>query len=330
MRPAALLTTNVVGGLGNQLFLIANLLATTRRTGIPAFVEPAAFSSSAEAPRPTYWTSLFRELDQHGIQLTSTLTSSSALPVVNVPEMRPVRKIELDPQRACVYKMIGFFQSATFFDDYPVLLRGAIPADLWRVAHGHLRRHYRSDMCHTVALHVRRGDYTRFRDIFEQLEVDYYDTAVRQLLGGLLSQQAQRASQQSFETPSAGLSSPTLHLLLFCDELRVAQTMAGYFRVKYRGLRVSVVSPELEEGEGHAFGIEGRDTLTSAALPREVLELLMMAQCNDVVMANSTFSWWGAYFNHVPLRRVIAPSKWFVKDPYPASNHLYCPGWMLI
>jgi hypothetical protein len=336
MKPAALLTTNVVGGLGNQLFLMANLLATSRRTGIPAFVEPVAVSSSAEAPRPTYWDSMFRDLGRHGVRVTPTPVPPSAIPVVGVPEMRPVRKIELDAHRACVYNMIGFFQCEEFFNDHPLLL-SAIPADLWKAAKLHLRYYYGGDVCHTVALHIRRGDYTRFRDIFEQLEVDYYDAAVRQLFGGLLYCQPKRPLPIHASPLSAAL--PPLHVLLFCDELRVGQTMAGYFRVKYKGLRVSVVSPVLEgpsEGASSSNGGEERRLHTqtpetnSSALPRDVLELLMMAQCNDVVMANSTFSWWGAYLNHVPLRRVIAPSRWFVKDPYPASNHLYCSGWMLL
>ncbi|KPI87852.1 hypothetical protein ABL78_3079 [Leptomonas seymouri] len=324
MRPAALLTTNVVGGLGNQLFLIANLIATSRRNGIPAFVVPSAFSSSAEAPRPTYWSSMFRGLDQHGVQLAPALdATAAALPLVDVPEVRPVRKLQLAAHRACVYNMIGFFQCEQFFDDHPVL-HSVIPADLWRAAEDHLRRHYRSDGCHTVAVHVRRGDYARFRDVFEQLEVDYYDAAVRQLLGGLLY-------RQQHQEPSKGLAAPfpSLQLLFFSDDTRVAQTMAGYFRVKYKGLRASVVSPELEEG-GSGEGVACSSPSSPPLMPREVLEMLMMARCNDVVMANSTFSWWGAYLNRVPLHRVTAPSKWFVKDPYPASNHLYCPGWMLL
>ncbi|KPA73150.1 putative mitochondrial hypothetical protein [Leptomonas pyrrhocoris] len=334
MKPAALLTTNVVGGLGNQLFLLANLLATSRRSGIPAFVEPVAFSSSAAAPRPTYWSSVFRELEQHGVRLTSrSRASSPALPLVNVPEMRPVHKIELDAKRACLYNMVGFFQCEEFFNDYPVL-RSVVPAELWKAAQHHLRRHYRSDACHTVALHVRRGDYADFRDIFEQLEVEYYDAAVRQLLGGLLYRQQHQPYVQRPAIESATPPSPSLHLLLFCDDVRVAQTMAGYFSVKYKGLNVSVVSPELEakrnNSEDAVYASSPSPSPSSALMPRDVLELLMMAQCNDVVMANSTFSWWGAYFNRVPLRRVVAPSRWFVKDPYPASNHLYCPGWMLI
>ncbi|GET85363.1 hypothetical protein, conserved [Leishmania tarentolae] len=331
----ARLTTNIVGGMGNQLFLVANLLATAHRTGIPAYVEAAPLSSSAEGPRPTYWDTLFRDLSHHGVQLCAP---SPPLPVVTVPETRPVRKIELDAQRACVFNMIGFFQSVAFFDDYP-MMASVIPQELWDSAREHLTTYYGGGSCHTVALHVRRGDYTRFTDIFEQLDVvDYYDVAVRQLLGGLLVQSPSRLLPQSSSgdsprAPTAG-APPLLPLqiLVFCDEERFGRTVVGYFRTKYTdAVTVSLVCAKTEEAAMSARPTASTSLSSSApVMPRDVLELLMMSQCNDIVMANSTFSWWAAYLNRTSLRRVIAPSRWFVKDPYPASNHLYCPGWVLI
>ena len=54
-------------------------------------------------------------------------------------------------------------------------------------------------------------------------------------------------------------------------------------------------------------------------------DLYMMTQCNDFIIANSSFSWWGAWLAN--RGRVIAPKKWFgpnnahlnTKDLYP--NH---------
>jgi hypothetical protein len=57
-------------------------------------------------------------------------------------------------------------------------------------------------------------------------------------------------------------------------------------------------------------------------------DLRLMSSCHHHIIANSTFSWWGAWLNPRPEKMVIAPRHWFlgVDNYYP---NLFPHDWML-
>jgi hypothetical protein len=61
-------------------------------------------------------------------------------------------------------------------------------------------------------------------------------------------------------------------------------------------------------------------------------DMALMGQCRHHVIANSSFSWWGAWLNSSSDKIVVAPREWFTSAELRQRNtcDLYPQGWILV
>lgn len=72
---------------------------------------------------------------------------------------------------------------------------------------------------------------------------------------------------------------------------------------------------------GHPTTFVGHNTDT----PWE--DLRLMAACRHFIVANSSFSWWGAWLGEWPGKQVIAPARWFRAD-HGGEGEIVPAGWL--
>ena len=65
-------------------------------------------------------------------------------------------------------------------------------------------------------------------------------------------------------------------------------------------------------------------------LENPYIEMCAMSLCDHNIIANSSFSWWGAWLNANVNKTVIAPSRWFGSQISKDVSDVYCKEWKII
>jgi hypothetical protein len=143
-----------------------------------------------------------------------------------------------------------------------------------------------------ISIHIRRGDYLKYTDVHTNLEINYYLNAI---------------SKISDQFPVIVFSND----IKWCtNNLPIHISNPLYF--------VTYIENEVTEFQ------------ENQKIHSDILELLLMSRIKNNIIANSSFSWWGAYLNTHLDKTVIAPKKWFEKNGPKNWSDIYCKNWIIL
>jgi hypothetical protein len=288
-----------MGGTGNQLFQIfATIAAALRNHDTFFFMEHQQLPGHPGHSRHTHWRTLFGSLRKYltpSNALTDKMFQSlarwgeigfhyTALPTETSKYTKPLR-------------LHGYFQSEKYFvDKYAeicAMLHLSQQQSRIKTIYGN--ESWSNDYTDSplksrilVSTHFRIGDSVLNLHIHPVMSVEYYYRALSHII--------------STTTPMMTTTTTACYSFLVfyepCDKEIVLKHIAA---LKHRCAT---------DTDGPAYGRDVefhfvRDTIA------DWQQILLMSVCDHNIIANSTFSWWGAYFNANPGKVVCYPSVWF-------------------
>ncbi len=93
-------------------------------------------------------------------------------------------------------------------------------------------------------------------------------------------------------------------------------------------LLIYVFSDDLEKAKSF-FSFINRSVVFVEGGDKYV-EMCLMSLCDYHIIANSSFSWWGAWLSN--SQKTIAPARWFGESPKVPQNwsDIYCKNWIVV
>lgn len=305
-----MITVLINGGLGNQLFQVFATLATAIRNEDTCYF--MHMPRDATGKRTTYWKSLLHNL----MPLTVISTPSNVqrfmrLPVHQETGFRYTKLPSKTAMNSTPLKLVGYFQSDKYFAD----VRDEIYAKIQLIEqHDGIKTMFQdsawfSGGAMTIAMHFRIGDYAQIQDAHPILPLEYYRRALHHIVSNVPSADLYKPNDDGNDV----ITDVKFNVLIFnqaCDDEVVLEHMRALkadpeFAKRCRFYKV----PDMFE---------------------DWKQMLLMSVCAHNIIANSTFSWWGAYFNQNPGKMVCYPSAWFGPALKHDTRDLFPADWVKI
>lgn len=104
----------------------------------------------------------------------------------------------------------------------------------------------------------------------------------------------------------------------------------GYIKSNFGEIGFFVFSDDIQWAKDNFnFGETVFVELSDKEGLKDQQELILMSRCQHQIIANSSFSWWGAWLNQNPQKIVVVPQKWS-NNPMMSTKDLLLESWVKI
>jgi len=284
-----MITIHLKGGLGNQLFQIfATIAYALEHTH--EFIFPYSDKLHTGLVRPTYWSNLLRSLIVYTAanpQFMHLNSQINQLPVYREPHFNYAKIPPVDANIG--FALDGYYQSFKYFEKYETRIYQVINLESQQTQIKQDFSDYLGN-AFTINMHFRLGDYKYKQEYHPVMPKEYYEKALNAIFSNIIP-------------------TTTIRVLYFCeaeDNEYVNQV------IQYLKSTISEYSVEFVKADDNI---------------EDWKQLLLMSCCNSHIIANSSYSWWGAYLCPEKNKQVCYPSKWFgpamgnvvMDDMYPSN-----------
>lgn len=277
-----MIITNVIGGIGNQMFQFAHGLSISLDTDRPLRLDVSEFDNYSL---------------HHGYELSRvfvgpfvTATQSDIDGVLGWRGKRYIKKLlarryfkSIRPNRFFIEENLAHSEAAKF-NEAPVYIQGYWQSEKYFIRHELAVREAfifkntldydnaelaeRINTSNAVAVHIRRGDYVSNKQtnrIHGLCSIQYFQKAIEEII-------------KKVEKPS---------FFIFSDDIN--------------WVKKNIVFPKLHVYVENNIGL------------RSYIDMHLMSLCKHHIISNSSFSWWGAWLKKT-AGFTIAPFPWFAKQ----------------
>jgi len=271
-----MITCNIVGGLGNQLFQIFAAISY-------AIKHKQLFNFEYKlmtGKRQMYWDTFLISLKPFTYTKENIKIITMPIKIVDESMITSLNK-PLSIEYNCLH---GYFQNVIYFKEYYETICKMIRLDKQKQEIMRLCEYNFTD---SISMHFRQGDYLSLPEHYIILPYEYYRKSLEYTLTHALT-----------------------HTLDYCskvdglDGLDIKKLGTVYYFCETSDLpTINIIIEQLKEEFPRVDFIWATEYVKE-----DWQQLLIMSCCQHNIIANSTFSWWGAYFNSNPDKIVCTPA----------------------